>query len=42
MSLIVAGCYRVPPENLSALRPHMLTVIAGRRGSPAEIGRAHV
>ena len=32
MSIIVAGTYRVPPENLAALRPHMLTVIAATRG----------
>jgi quinol monooxygenase YgiN len=32
MSLIVAGVYRIPPENLAALRPHMLTVIAATRG----------
>jgi len=31
MSLIVAGSYRVPPENLAALHPHMLTVITATR-----------
>ncbi len=31
MSLIVAGTYRVPPENLAAIRPHMLTVVAATR-----------
>ena len=31
MSLIVAGTYRVPPENLAGDRPHMATVIAATR-----------
>jgi len=28
MSIVIAGSYRVPLENLPALRPHMATVIA--------------
>lgn len=31
MSLIVAGTVRVPPENLSAFRPHMETMLARTR-----------
>jgi quinol monooxygenase YgiN len=31
MSVIVAGSYRVPPESLPALRPHMLAVIESTR-----------
>jgi quinol monooxygenase YgiN len=31
VSLVVAGTVRVPPENLEALRPHMLTMLAASR-----------
>jgi quinol monooxygenase YgiN len=31
VSVIVAGVFRVPPENLAALRPHMLQVMAATR-----------
>ena len=31
MSLIVAGTFRIPAENLDALRPHMLTVMQKTR-----------
>jgi quinol monooxygenase YgiN len=31
MSLIVAGTVRVPPENLTALRPHQLRMLAASR-----------
>ena len=31
MGLIVAGTVRVPPENLEALRPHMLAMMAATR-----------
>jgi quinol monooxygenase YgiN len=31
VSVIVAGSYRVPPESLPALRPHMLAVIEATR-----------
>ena len=31
MTLIVAGTVRVPPENLDALRPHMITMMAASR-----------
>ena len=31
MSVIVAGTFRIPPENLAGLRPHLETVIAETR-----------
>ena len=31
MSLIVAGTVRVPPQNLEALRPHQLAMLAASR-----------
>ena len=31
MSVIVAGTFRVPPANLDAFRPHMLTMLAASR-----------
>src|ERR1700678_4400455 len=31
MTLIVAGTVRVPPQNMDALRPHMVTMIAATR-----------
>jgi quinol monooxygenase YgiN len=31
MSLIVAGTVRVPPQNLKALRPHQLAMLAASR-----------
>jgi quinol monooxygenase YgiN len=31
MTLIVAGTVRVPPQNLAALKPHMLTMLAASR-----------
>jgi quinol monooxygenase YgiN len=31
MTLIVAGTVRVPPGNMEALRPHMVTMIAATR-----------
>ena len=31
MSLLVTGIFRVPPENLDALRPHMAAVIMTSR-----------
>ena len=31
MTLIVAGTVRVPPENMQALRPHMLIMMAASR-----------
>ncbi|MDP3659268.1 putative quinol monooxygenase [Phenylobacterium sp.] len=31
MTLIIAGTVRVPPENVAALRPHMVTVLASNR-----------
>ena len=31
MSLIVAGTVRVPPENLEALRPHMVAMMTATR-----------
>jgi quinol monooxygenase YgiN len=31
MTLIVAGTVRVPPENMEALRPHMLIMMAATR-----------
>jgi quinol monooxygenase YgiN len=31
MTLIVAGTVRVPPENMDALRPHMVTMVAATR-----------
>jgi quinol monooxygenase YgiN len=31
VSVILAGTFRVPPERLEALRPHMLAVIAASR-----------
>jgi quinol monooxygenase YgiN len=31
MSLLIAGTVRVPPENLTALKPHMLTMLAASR-----------
>ncbi|HZZ70402.1 MAG TPA: putative quinol monooxygenase [Phenylobacterium sp.] len=31
MSIIIAGTVRVPPENLAALRPHQLRMLAASR-----------
>jgi quinol monooxygenase YgiN len=31
VTLIVAGTFRVPPENLGPLRPHMLAVVEATR-----------
>jgi quinol monooxygenase YgiN len=31
MSIIIAGTVRVPPENLEALRPHQLRMLAASR-----------
>ena len=31
MSAIIAGTMRLPPQNLAALRPHMLTMLAASR-----------
>ncbi|MBS0332232.1 MAG: antibiotic biosynthesis monooxygenase [Proteobacteria bacterium] len=31
MGLIIAGTVRVPPENLDALKPHMLRMLAASR-----------
>ena len=31
MSLIIAGTLRVPPENLEALRPHMIAMMTASR-----------
>jgi quinol monooxygenase YgiN len=31
MSLIVAGTVRIPPENLDALRPHMIAMMTASR-----------
>lgn len=31
MSLIIAGTLRLPPENLSALKPHMFAMLAASR-----------
>jgi quinol monooxygenase YgiN len=31
MSLLITGVFRVPPENLEALRPHMAAVIMASR-----------
>lgn len=31
MSVIIAGTMRLPPENLTALKPHMSTVLAASR-----------
>lgn len=31
MKVIVAGTVRVPPANIAALRPHMLTMLAASR-----------
>jgi quinol monooxygenase YgiN len=31
MSVIIAGTVRVPPENLAALRPHQLAMLAASR-----------
>jgi quinol monooxygenase YgiN len=31
MSLLIAGTVRVPPENLAALKPHMLKMLAASR-----------
>jgi quinol monooxygenase YgiN len=31
MTLIIAGTVRVPPQNMDALRPHMVTMIAATR-----------
>jgi len=31
MSLIIAGTVRVPPQNLPALKPHMLAMLAASR-----------
>jgi len=31
MTLIVAGTVRVPPQNMDALRPHMVTMMAATR-----------
>ena len=31
MSVVVAGTFRIPPENLEAIRPHLETVIAATR-----------
>ncbi|MDB5425166.1 MAG: antibiotic biosynthesis monooxygenase [Phenylobacterium sp.] len=31
MTLIIAGTVRVPPENLTALKPHMLTMLTASR-----------
>lgn len=41
MSIIVAGTYRVPPENLAALRPHMSTVIAATRAEAGCVSYAY-
>ena len=41
MSIIVAGTYRVPTENLGALRPHMSTVIAATRGEAGCVSYAY-
>ena len=41
MSIIVAGTYRVPPENLAALRPHMQTVIAATRAEGGCVSYAY-
>jgi|KBSSwiStaDraftv2_1062776.scaffolds.fasta_scaffold17047_9 quinol monooxygenase YgiN len=41
MSIIVAGTYRVPPENLAALRPHMQTVIAATRAEAGCVSYAY-
>jgi quinol monooxygenase YgiN len=31
MSVIIAGTVRVPPQNLAALKPHMLAMLAASR-----------
>ena len=31
MTLIIAGTVRAPPQNLGALRPHMITMMAASR-----------
>jgi quinol monooxygenase YgiN len=31
MSLLIAGTVRVPPENLAAIKPHMLKMLAASR-----------
>jgi quinol monooxygenase YgiN len=31
MSIVVAGTFRIPPENLDALKPHLLAVIEATR-----------
>jgi quinol monooxygenase YgiN len=41
MSIIVAGTYRVPVENLAALRPHMLAVIAATRAEAGCVSYAY-
>ena len=41
MSLIVAGVFRVPPENVAALRPHMLTVMTATRAEAGCIEYAY-
>ena len=41
MSVIVAGSYRVSPESLPALRPHMLAVIQATRAEAGCIDYAY-
>jgi quinol monooxygenase YgiN len=41
VSLIVAGTFRVPPENLAALAPHMAAVVAASRAEPGCLAYAY-
>lgn len=41
MSLIVAGTYRIPPENLTVLRPHMAAVITATRAEAGCLAYAY-
>jgi len=34
MTVIVAGVFRVPPENIAAMKPRMLTVMKATRAEP--------
>ena len=37
MALIIAGTVRVPPEELEALRPHQLRMLAARSLGPTKM-----
>jgi len=41
MNLIIAGTYRVPPENVEALKAHIADMVAGSRAEDGCIEYAH-